>query len=332
MTADVAHRVDPFLPPGYRDRADRIAAAFAALPDLRYLGHHTGDHVDLWHARGADPAAVGSTIARAGRRLGVHVAEADRALAGLRTGALVRTVLQGPDAVTYVATITPNTYLVAVLGLPAAPEPDDPLLPRRPGVTEADIAVHQLADDIRRSMRLAHWDFGGWAAALRDAAEPGPERLAAEPDGPPVRAAAAEVVQGEPSAAALTACRQALSGGALHYVAHVARRRHAFVVDALNEDRLAPLSPDLPMDLRRVRYHELADDVAERMNLLGRAVLDVVGRPVQRAVFDVECGAIYFYRVGEVDFVLGITLDQDVVAEAELALAGCARDLFPPYP
>ncbi|GAB3932804.1 hypothetical protein GCM10027614_02650 [Micromonospora vulcania] len=81
---------------------------------------------------------------------------------------------------------------------------------------------------------------------------------------------------------------------------------------------------------RRDRYQRLAGDLSLLALQVGRDLRRAVAGDVARLVLDVEMGAVYYYRLSLDDYLVGVTLNQDLVARADEEMATLARRLTAP--
>ena len=119
----------------------------------------------------------------------------------------------------------------------------------------------------------------------------------------------------------------AVSADDLHYVSYVDPAFRFVSVDLLADRSLLPFFKNITQQERRDHYEQIGrrlNFIVARLNHSLKAVLS--GR-LTRAVLDVEEGAIYYYSVGNTPFVLGVTLDQDRVTQADARMENLARKI-----
>ena len=126
----------------------------------------------------------------------------------------------------------------------------------------------------------------------------------------------------------LSLCTKYLDPADLHFVAYYTGENECLCyVDLLDEDALAP--------------YDIVD-VAERRRLYeqdGRHVRAVIGRldrrfrtldsgPLVRVVLDVKKGGIFFYSLDREGYLLGVTLDQSRVDQADAKMSRLANEIL----
>ena len=274
---------------------------------------------------------------RAGRQLYYILEELGPDFAALRTGALIRTVLRVPTGAVLYYLVEPGFHLY---GATAAVERLD----------ELDARMASCVNSLRLPARYSPLNYGSWfrdqpwahesAAGSGHPAEP--SRLpdgsapAGVPQGGPPSAgdlsAGPYVAENRPGAPAPPpgveeALRSALDVGGLHYIAYHHSPTTAWGYDIFAHPGLGSFFRVQTPDRRRSRYSRLGQllpGVVRRMNLSLRAILR---GELMQVVLDVEQGAVYFHALPGGRFLVGVTLDQSRVPEADQAVARLGNEL-----
>ncbi|QFZ22160.1 hypothetical protein [Saccharothrix syringae] len=307
------------LGPEFDTTRQACREAILKSPALHYLAHYSNGvfdfGVDVLGDPAPEPGALpGGTrreeLKRLGRHLAFQVTALDRALQEVRTGRLIRTVLHTEEGALFCDSVVPTQQVVGLVLDHAGVGP----LFGHPAVEEADRAVARLATRLRAELSLGSLNPGGWETA--DDAEALPAVRATEP----------HVTAGE---GPLTACVEAVRARDLHLVAHVAGGEVLTMVDCLGDPALAPFFKQVTVDARRRFYHGFTAELGGLATKLNRAVAPVVGGLLARLVLDVEMGAVYYYRIGTGEYLVGVTIDQARVRDADDRMSALAADLTP---
>jgi hypothetical protein len=217
---------------------------------------------------------------------------------------------------------------MATIGLPADTEQAEVVLPRIDLVRRTDRALTRLADQIRALVGQPSLNLGGWLTSLTA----GPVDRPADNESVPPPGAdpddfrrAARVAPGDlheevmqaGSHDQLDACREAVANGSLHYVALYRGTEQLLEVDAFEGNDVKQFLTRIAPGTRRELYRQFGREAAGQTAELARLTATVTGTPLLRVVFDVEEGAIFYYRVGEDRHLIGVTLHQSVVSQAD---------------
>jgi hypothetical protein len=240
----------------------------------------------------------------AARLLSLECARQDEALEPVRTGRLIRVVVETACGAAFCFPVVPDEHVVAFLIT------DGPVAP--PGATVA-------ADDVLIDLSTEMRDERG----LPDL-EPGGRRGPADPavpvtDGPPT-------VRGRAASPLAVAAQRALDASSLQWIAHVRGSSIEFTADRFGDDRAAVHFKVLKPDERRRFYAEVASGMDALVGGLSRYVLPVIGGPARRLSLDVEQGVIVAQRLGAREYLVGVTLIQHRVAEVEDIVARLAAE------
>lgn len=225
-----------------------------------------------------------------GQQLAFMMTALDHALAPAETGRLIRMVCHAERGALFCTSITPQNY---VLGIAFGPADLDrggaPILPRVGLVRDGDRSTCDLADHLRGWLGLPLQNLGGWASHEPLSAVPASGRLAA-----------------------------ALAPDSLVYLA---RNRQGAIVeeaDLFDHEEVDAARPaHLTADFIRSFYRRLATDFGNHSRQLGQIARQAVRGRMLRIVLDVEQGAVYYYRLGPADFLIGVTVNQSQVARAD---------------
>ncbi|MEN3536015.1 hypothetical protein AAH991_12940 [Microbispora sp. ZYX-F-249] len=114
-------------------------------------------------------------------------------------------------------------------------------------------------------------------------------------------------------------CRPELNVEGLHYVQVCARDGILLSADILNHPLLARYFGDTGKDQRRNVYINVGKQVGWLINGLNDFLADAEGGVLIRTVLDVERGAVYYCRIDENKYLIGVTLDQNGVHVADSA-------------
>ncbi|TYB45546.1 hypothetical protein [Actinomadura chibensis] len=282
----------------WRRLIETVRRGMAADDGLRYLAHFT----DGIYNFGMGPVPVPDEerdgaqgeferYRRIGRRLNEVAETADSWLRPLDSGELIRLVFASERGAILHFGVRPHEYLVGV-----ARGADR--------IETADRQLAKISEDVRALLALGPKNPGGY--------QPLPDRLDA-----PARSELRVVGADESGRAFAELHRRHVSHTDLHYLATYVGDRLVSEVDAFDDPGVDEFFIGATPDSRRSRYADIVRRVnvlARRLGFQMRALLD---GNLTRIVLDVEQGALY-YRVLPDDVVmLGVTLDQRMVWEAE---------------
>lgn len=321
-TADADHRqqrphviVADFLTGLPEHRRLRVCRdAVLAGDGLRYVAHYTDetcnfaidlfDDLDAARQVDTDPAQMRRAILETGDELVYRLKDFDQRLSVAKSGALIRTVYHARYGALYCYRVVPGEYVIAASLIA---QPARLPSPRQTEVWDTDKAASTLVTRLRKELSRGAQDPGGFEHA--------------DESGTTVTRPLVET--GTEIGAVAAASRRALSVSGLHHIAWVKDRQQVYAADILDAPELGRFFPntDITPGLRRAFYHRLAPQVSRIYPELAGLVEPVIGNPLQRVVLDVEEGAIYCYRLGAGQFLLGVTIDQDRVSHADDAMA-----------
>jgi hypothetical protein len=300
---------------------------------LGYLAHYSSGAFDFGIDRLGDPPSPGATppgatrrdqLRRLGRALSITASGLDRTLQKVRTGGLIRIVLQTEQGAGFCNLVVPSELVVgSVVDHEAPGEPGHPLS-QRAQVRAADIAVAALATQLRGRISLGSVNPGGW-----ESVEVGPVLSPPRPSGAPFVTLLTDL--DERTGRLMAECKRAVRAADLQLVAYCTHGEVVFVADELGDRSLNPFFTQITVGARRKFYLEFSRELWALASKLNRAVSGVLGDLLLRMVLDVEQGAIYYYRLKGGDYLVGVTIDQSRVSDTDdrmsrLALA--ARDVL----
>lgn len=249
-------------------------------------------------------------LRKVGAQFSREFADLDEQLLGLDTGRLIRSVLQGPDGVLFCNAVVPLRHAVAFrLGTPES-EPAQPLT-RQGWLTDADKVASNLADRLREKVSLQSLNPGGWYT----------EELDAQPVGSLGGIEFIPRIEGDVDDRLKFLCEPALGEAYLHYLAYSVDGTVEFSMDCFQHPSLIDYFTQLGVDDRRVYCRKTAEGAASLGSELGRMTEGALGRRLDRIVLDVEQGAFFYYRVGIGRWLVGMTMRQDRVSQADDTMA-----------
>ena len=298
----------------FRVMIRECGSALTRAPELVHLAHYShGLHNFSVDRLGGEERRRDEFVAL-GRTLSLRHAAFERAVLDVRTGLLVRVVVQSEEGAAICASVQPGDLLVGVVLAPVDADAPPGTLP----VQSADIAVATLANRLRAHLRQASYNPGGWETA--DGSEPligaavHPHLLVRVPGARGVKRAA-ELVDG------------ALRDRELHFVAYQVDGQIAVSGDTFAAPELDAFFTQIAVDARRRFYLSLSRELAASATSLSRVMTPVPGGRMLRFVLDVEQGAIYYYRLDAGRYLIGVTLDQSRVMHADLHMAALIRQV-----
>jgi hypothetical protein len=249
----------------------------------------------------------------------------DRQLDAADTGRLIRMVLHAENGALYVLAVTPQNYVLGIMFDEAAGGRGEPSrsLPRAPRVRDCDIFISRLASALRDRLGLPPQNPGGWHTRVpeledqtRDELTAGWKHLSA------VSRWGAETVLADRMAAFLNPAE----------LIYLARCRDGKVVgeaDLFRHSEVAAARPPGETPERARRYYRgLAQDCGLYARQLGQIACQAVRGRLLRIVLDVEQGAIYHYRLNPAEYLVGVTLNQKRVSQADERIADLVTELL----
>ncbi|MEV0682125.1 hypothetical protein AB0I60_36955 [Actinosynnema sp. NPDC050436] len=251
-----------------------------------------------------------------GRRVAQFAEELDGQLQEPDTGPLIRTVVHTERGEVVCNFVIPREYVVVVAETaPAAvagPLTDDD------AVAAVDEELAKLTTDLRTLISLPSLNHGGWETAhatrplssVNHVEDPCVAEFAPVPED--VRAGLAATVRPKD----------------VHYLAYHADGEVVAEADHLGHASLDRFYTKVEVEDRRAFYREFGwqlESIVRKFNrmLSGAAA----GGLVTRLVLDVERGAVYYYQLDPGEYLVGVTLDQSRVRDADERIARLAHRL-----
>lgn len=311
----------------FSETRDRCRDAILGGKALHYLALHTGCVTDFtvdvlndsqftdWIS--GSPDSRRSVCQRAGRDLSGIVIDVDDRLEYVRTGALIRTVVQGARGSMYCNSVVPGQYLTGHCFTSTVENSPLELCDGK----VADITLAQLVTGLRKRLSLGSQNPGGW--------------LTFRPSGEDLASGKSIVVPpdvcGQPHIEKkqddqrIDVCAAEVDCRDLHYVAYCRDGEVIFSVDHLGHKRLNSFYTQINVEDRRRFYHDFCQQFPLLVGRLGRIAGPLVGSRPERVVLDVEQGALYSYRIRTAEYLVGVTINQHQVAAVDDKLARLAR-------
>lgn len=314
---DIRETTAEFLSDAFGETRRTCRTLLAKTPQLSYLGHYSQDLFDFGFDVLKDSGQDIGAVQRLGRQVSYEMNMLDRVLAAARTGGLIRTVLQTEHAGVICQSVVPRENVVG-LSLDRSPaDLPDLLLTEAPDVRGADLALSVLVDELRALISLPSLNPGGWASA----AEPAALAVAQPATEPEVWLADAGADR-----AVLDACLDAARPEDVHFVAYCAGGELLASVDHFDHPSLAPFFTQISVGARREFYRAFTQQFGPLVLKLNRLLAGLTpSGPLLRVVVDVELGAIFFYRLGTEEYLVGVTVAQARVGSADERMARLAR-------
>ncbi|MBM7776107.1 hypothetical protein JOD54_006311 [Actinokineospora baliensis] len=277
------------------DRADvpvvvseRLRAATAAAPGLDSVGFF--DHDDFVYGLSRVPGSGRwDALLRLGIRLAVAWRSLDRDLQPMRTGRLIRTVLDAEGGAVFCETVRPGRHVIGSVTASATP------LERE----RADAVLAGVVNDLRLDENLPPQNPGSYDDEGTPVAE----------DPTPLHTTGDE--------AALATLAPAIRLDGLHALSYFTRTEKLAEVDCFDAAELAAFHELATPTHRRALYDTLGRGLSTLANQLNQAISPALGGRLQRIILDVQSGAIYYRRLPRQHYLVGITLDQTRVRRAD---------------
>ncbi|WP_164842456.1 hypothetical protein [Actinoplanes solisilvae] len=293
---------------------DLVAGVVGKTPQIAYIGQFTYAAPDYTVDTLAD-AALERPIAGLTRTLADNMVRLDAELSDAQTGRLIRIFLVADGGAAHCTEVANGRHLagVTLLEADAGQAPLD-------AARRADSVFADLTNQLRRQMSQRPLDYGGWLAQAEIGSRPAPVdcssgvTVAPRIDASDERAA--EICLDH------VGCRQ------LHYAAVYRQSDEIASVDVMHHPALDRFNfDDDSVEERRHFYAHFGLRIGRYLNDLTISAEPVIGPSVRHIVLDVERGALFFHRLDPSTYVVGVSLDQDEVATAELQIAALAQDL-----
>ena len=288
---------------------------------IRSLAHYSNGILDFAVLR-ADRAPLSSLVTETGddaqneslpgSRLLLCTQDLGAVLRPLKTGQLMRTVLAGTRAGLWGGRARPDEFLAAVTDVPD-------------GVPDMDEAMNRLVTRIRTEVHGLPDELLGGDVQAKAHLQSGET-----PVGPHVdfgTAAAPDTVYEQ---RLRDLWHTHVNTTDLQYAGYYRDWTLVCVGDVFDSQELGPRFMDVSVRTRRTAYRDLSRSLRGHLIRLKDA-LDLIAPPpgsgasVERLVLDVQEGAVYIHWTSPRAFLLGVTLDQRQVGNAERRLAALAQ-------
>ncbi|GGT98330.1 hypothetical protein [Streptomyces lateritius] len=358
MAAPAPHRTETLTEHHWSpERHGRITAlceeAVASEPGMRSLSHYSNGILDFVVGRTGRPP-LSSMVAEAGddrqdeslpgSRLLLCTQDLGALLRPLGTGELMRTVLANGQGGLWGGRVKPGEYLAALTDSGACVDAVDAAMNRL--VTRIRTEVHSLPDELP----------GGDVSGDPGLAPAGPvSRSAARfvpltDQGPAVGDAGNAVPRVDFGTAAApdpayeerlrALWRRHVNTTDLQYAGYYRDLTLVCAGDVFDAPELGPRFIDVSVRSRRTAYRDLSRGLRGHLVRLTDALHLVApaqdGRPpLDRLVLDVQEGAVYVVWTSAREFLIGVTLDQTQVRNADIRLnrlASALRGVTPAQP
>lgn len=254
---------------------------------------------------------------QAGRHLFYLLEELEPDFAELRTGELIRTTLRVPTGAIFYYLVQPGIHLY---GATSAMDRLD----------ELDALIAKCVNDLRLMTHYSALDFGSYlskrsAASHPSASWPQPAEPGSVGDAVSIGHTTAGPLAQADDPKTLDLLRAALDLDGLHYVTYYAG--DVYSADIFRHQELGQYFVTTSPDRRRDKYGRmglLLPGVARRMNASLSAILQ---GDIFQIVLDVEQGAVYYHALPDQQYLVGVTLDQSRVADADQRVRRLGREL-----
>ncbi|WP_142152121.1 hypothetical protein [Streptomyces sp. SLBN-31] len=263
------------------------------------------------------PAEPGSErLEHDGRQLFYILEELAPDFAELRTGALIRTVVRVPSGALLYHSVAADFHLCCAT--------------RQDRITELIARMNEGMDGLRPAVRYSMLHRRAYASRYAAAG------ASAKPPAGEDDTEADDVAEGNPymvdtgadrAAGIGDLLRAALGIHGLHYVAYYAAGVPACTADIFRHPALRSHFGSATPQQRRDRYGllgQLLPGVTDRMNTSLHALLE---GEIQQIVLNVEQGAVYFQQLYDRHYLLGVSLNQARLAEADQHIERLGREL-----
>jgi hypothetical protein len=286
-----------------------------ASPHLHRMAHYTSGVFDFsvdvlddvpphLVEPGESAASRRGNYLRAGQHLTFIAGHEDTALEELRSGRLIRTVLHSDHGAIYCSPVRPAEYVTGLT-----------LDRTREEIDAADRTLAHLVTTIRRQIGLGSQNPGGWQTS-RPVQIPD-SRVAESSLTSGTRDSGQFVFRGEESRYVVNLFRTAVSPVDLHYVAYFQDGNFVSSADCLGDPSIGHLFTQITPDTRRRSYGGIGRRFKVLAGQFGHLMKTGVNGRLVRAVLDVEQGAIYYYRISDEVYLVGVTTSQPAVSKAD---------------
>jgi len=336
--------------PAYRGKLETCKEALLEDQGLHHLAYYTGGVLDfavdvLAHILPVPPGDSEAldrrreVFRRVGAQLVYRMVQMTRRLRVLRSGSLIRAVVQTDQGVVFCNQVVGEQCIV-VFGLtPESTGWTGTPVTRLSDTLAEDRAAALLATYLRALMSQTTLNPGGWLTTpdIGDPDRAWPPAVRAGQPLPVYRQGTRDepvYLQGtrdepvyrqgswdEPA----DLLRAAVEPDLLHYVAYHQDGHQFCTADVLDHENIAQFFSRLisPAD-RRSQYDRLGRELGVIVLQMAMDLAPAIGGTISRLVLDVEQGAVYYYRLSNGDYLVGVTVDQDRVSIADDRMARLA--------
>jgi hypothetical protein len=315
-------------------RADHAGAAYDADiaecrkvlsergPGLVYVAHVTSGILDFaldvpgpWP--GAEAEDMTEARERAGRQLSLSAAQLDSACEPLDSGTLIRLVIQGENGALFqVLKVAGQSFFGLTLdGTPVT-------------VDRADRQLARLAESAARRVGATSLLWGGF----RNREDSGELWRPYEAESPAqARRApyASAPIESSVTGSVTDVCRDALHRDDLHFIGIFRHGEPAWCADVLDDASLAPFFQRVTPESRRRGYDRVIRVVNMHIRRFSQLLTLVRSHQLVRLVLDVARGAIYVFPLNDDEQLVGVTLIQSRVEQADQKMRAVRENLVP---
>ncbi|MFJ5984572.1 hypothetical protein [Lentzea sp. NPDC092896] len=316
MTGPHVHK-GPHVDATWDDVVETMHEAMTGEHLLCHLGHYTDGRmditVDVLGREPNHPECDRDEYVRTARRLSTFVSELERELLPVRTGSLIRVVLQAATGAVYCDSVVPDQHVIAFLRTEEQPEPVT--WSEIPAVRVADKRTTEVATSLRLRLSRQALNLGGWLTERLPDADADPALVPVAPPG-------AVHTSGNLGGPVPEQCQKVVDPRDLHLVSWWVDDEPVFTVDVFEDPKVRRFfNESISIAQRRRFYDALGGSLPSIVTQFGRMCRQALGGKLERAVLDVEQGAIYYLRVRARQYLVGVTLNQNEVSPSDDKIA-----------
>jgi hypothetical protein len=307
----------PHVDTTWDDVVETLREAMTGDHLLCHLGHYTDGQMDVAvDVLDGDPdhdECDRSEYVLTARRLSTFVSELERELLQVRTGSLVRVVLQAATGAVYCDSVVPDQHVIAFLRNEEQPEPVT--WSEVPQVRQADRRTAEVATSLRLRLTRQAQNLGGWLTERLPDADADPALVPVAPPG-------AVHFSGDVGGPVPEQCQKVVDPRDLHLVSLWVDDEPVFTVDVFEDPKVRRFfNESISVAQRRRFYDALGGRLPSIVTQFGRMCRQSLGGKLERAVLDVEQGAIFYLRVRPRQYLVGVTLNQNEVSPSDDKIA-----------
>lgn len=311
----------PHVDASWDDVVELVTTAMSGEHLLCHLGHYTDGLDDLTaHVLGqgaGHPECRTEAYLQTARTLSTAVSELEADLIDVRTGSLIRVVLQTGEGVAYCDTVVPDQHVIGFAK--TGPPPDGLPWTAAPGVRAGDELTSKLATDLRARVSRQPQNPGGFQTAHDPDDDVDPSLV-------PVARPGSLRETGDVTSLLADQCRKFVDPRDLHHAAWWVDDKPVFTMDVFEDIKVGRFfNEGITVAQRRRFYDGFSRRLPALVTQFGRMCRKTLGGRVERLVLDVESGAICYYRVRAGEYLVGVTLDQNEVYPADEKIARLAE-------